>query len=473
MAKRTASKELTHDNWEVEEHEEMGTFRQASADQLAGRSIRKAKRRGTNGDASGPSVFKGLSVLSGFGGPSETSAKPSFSFLSSTSKDSSESSSGKISFGAKSETLKVTQDSKSFGAKGSEAKSNGFLEGVDNSSDADGKSDSFLINLKALNEGVLVWIQKHLDKNPHVNLSPVFDDYKKHFSELLKKHPPELGNGKESEKVALTNSPRKDAAAGGKENTPLSQETTKESTAVKPFTFGIQKSPAEKNSEPSKSLFTFGSSSSETDKKSGSESIPTFSFTGFNSSGNTKSEGLIFGNSNNNKGSMFGGLSSLPADKGSNVGFSFSSSSSTATVVEKKDDSVKSEEPSDEPPKVEVNEVKEENALYEKKCKLFYSKEGSFVDRGVGTLYLKAAGEKTQLLVRAYTNLGNILLNIVLNSSIPTVRAGKNGVILACIPNPPLETNAEKSKEPVKMLIRVKTSEDADALLEKINEYKK
>lgn len=134
---------------------------------------------------------------------------------------------------------------------------------------------------------------------------------------------------------------------------------------------------------------------------------------------------------------------------------------------------MKSEEPSDEPPKVEVNEVKEENALYEKKCKLFYSKEGSFVDRGVGTLYLKAAGEKTQLLVRAYTNLGNILLNIVLNSSIPTVRAGKNGVILACIPNPPLETNAEKSKEPVKMLIRVKTSEDADALLEKINEYKK
>lgn len=41
------------------------------------------------------------------------------------------------------------------------------------------------------------------------------------------------------------------------------------------------------------------------------------------------------------------------------------------------------------------------------RCKLFYKKENEFKEKGVGTLHLKPAGnEKTQLLVRADTNLG-------------------------------------------------------------------
>ncbi|ROT84086.1 Nuclear pore complex protein Nup50 [Penaeus vannamei] len=154
-------------------------------------------------------------------------------------------------------------------------------------------------------------------------------------------------------------------------------------------------------------------------------------------------------------------------------GFSFAGATPAATSETPADAGKKDEnEPTDEPPKVEVNEVKEDDALYEKKCKLFYMNDGSFVEKGVGTLFLKPAGEKTQLLVRAFTNLGNILLNIILNKSIPTIRAGKNGVIIACIPNPPLDGKSD-SKEPVKMLIRVKTSDDADELLEKINDLKK
>lgn len=44
------------------------------------------------------------------------------------------------------------------------------------------------------------------------------------------------------------------------------------------------------------------------------------------------------------------------------------------------------------------------------RCKLFYKKDNEFKEKGVGTLHLKPAGnEKTQLLVRADTNLGKYI----------------------------------------------------------------
>lgn len=46
-------------------------------------------------------------------------------------------------------------------------------------------------------------------------------------------------------------------------------------------------------------------------------------------------------------------------------------------------------------------------AFFVHRCKLFYKKDNEFKEKGVGTLHLKPAGnEKTQLLVRADTNLG-------------------------------------------------------------------
>ncbi len=54
------------------------------------------------------------------------------------------------------------------------------------------------------------------------------------------------------------------------------------------------------------------------------------------------------------------------------------------------------------------------------RCKIFYKKGASFVDKGVGMLHLKPVegSNKTQLLVRAETSLGNILLNIMLNKQV-------------------------------------------------------
>ncbi|KAG0712229.1 Nuclear pore complex protein Nup50 [Chionoecetes opilio] len=466
MAKRGANKELNHENWEDEEEpEEMGTFRQASSDQLAGRQIRKARRRGAGPETSpgsGTGIFKGLSNFPAFGSK-DSSSQPTFSFLSKdppakASFDSFGASKSKspLAFTTKSDTsspeklatiptFSFTKDSSS-GPKALESKTNGIGASQANI-DPSGKKGNklFLSHLKSLNEGVVKWVKQHLDTNPHVNLSPVFDDYKKHFDELTKKYP-SVGDGEgdeaETEKVGLS----KDKASE-KENQPLEPLKTT-------FSFGTSLSSSSEKS-------VFGGSSASPEKKTGMAAPvkPAFTFGSGGFGDKKSSEKLLFSGSS----SIFGGLSS-------------SSSSTTTTTT---DSAAKGTtegdpgEPTDEPPKVEVNEVKEEGAVYEKKCKLYYMKDGAYVEKGVGTVFLKLTGEKTQLLIRAYTNLGNILLNILLTPSIPTARAGKNGVMIACIPNPPLLASSKGSTETVKMLIRVKTAEDADALNDKINEHKK
>jgi len=106
------------------------------------------------------------------------------------------------------------------------------------------------------------------------------------------------------------------------------------------------------------------------------------------------------------------------------------------------------------------------------RCKLFYKKGNSYAEKGVGTLFLKKTGdEKTQLVVRAETSLGNILLNIFLNPQLSTQRVGKNNVMLVCVPNPPIDPKTPSVPTP--MLFRVKTEEEADDLLKKLDEAKK
>lgn len=102
------------------------------------------------------------------------------------------------------------------------------------------------------------------------------------------------------------------------------------------------------------------------------------------------------------------------------------------------------------------------------RCKVFVKKDGNFSDRGVGTLFLKPTpNEKTQLIVRADTSCGNLLLNTILNDTIPTQRMGKNNVMMVLLPTP------ESKPPPTPILLRVKTSEDADALLEVLDKHKK
>lgn len=75
-------------------------------------------------------------------------------------------------------------------------------------------------------------------------------------------------------------------------------------------------------------------------------------------------------------------------------------------------------------------------------------KEDAYTDKGVGHIHLKPvpSTNKTQLIVRADTALGNVLLNIVLNPAMPITKQGKNNVSISCVPNPPID---EKDQEKV------------------------
>lgn len=65
---------------------------------------------------------------------------------------------------------------------------------------------------------------------------------------------------------------------------------------------------------------------------------------------------------------------------------------------------------------------------------------------------------------------GNILLNILLSADMKCSRAGKNNVVVMCVPNPPFDTQNPGS--PVPLLLRVKTAADADQLHRTLEERK-
>ncbi|XP_062566210.1 transforming growth factor-beta receptor-associated protein 1-like [Saccostrea cucullata] len=222
------------------------------------------------------------------------------------------------------------------------------------------------------------------------------------------------------------------------------------------FSFG-------KGEEKPASGFTFGKSgTSETSPASG------FKF-GTGNGSSSVSSGFSFGTNSGTDsapktGFSFGsGSSSTTADAGK--GFSFAPSTTTAsssfgpgffskptTSTDATGASTTQDDEEYEPPKVESTEVAEEGSLYSVKCKLFYQRDGKWNEKGVGFLHLKKADDKAQLVVRADTNLGNILLNIMLSPSIPLKRQGTNNVYIFCVPNPKINPKDEDNK-PVAMLL--------------------
>lgn len=99
---------------------------------------------------------------------------------------------------------------------------------------------------------------------------------------------------------------------------------------------------------------------------------------------------------------------------------------------------------------------------------MFIKQGKEYSDRGIGNLFLKPIdGGKTQLIVRADTSLGNVLLNILVGSSLPIQRIGTNNVAVVCLPTP------ESQPPPVTVLLRVKTSDDANELMSTLEKHKK
>lgn len=62
------------------------------------------------------------------------------------------------------------------------------------SNDSEKLHKQFCKSLKALNDGVLKWIEKHVAENPFIDLTPVFNDYCNHIKKLETKYKTESGD---------------------------------------------------------------------------------------------------------------------------------------------------------------------------------------------------------------------------------------------------------------------------------------
>ncbi|NWV22030.1 NUP50 protein, partial [Origma solitaria] len=456
MAKRIAEKELTDRNWDQEdEAEEVGTFSVASEEVLKNRAIKKAKRRNVGSEPESGGAFKGFKGFmlpsgkggGGFGGfgngagikpleglsngSSSVSSTPPFSSL----KSSSETQSAFVSNGP---TGSVFAEKKAVSPR-----SNGGSQPCSSSGalGAAHGSSAYHKQLAALNCSVRDWIVKHVNTNPLCDLTPIFRDYEQYLVSIEQQHGSSSDSGSENES-SKTPGPRAVPAFGSSKlqqgSTFLLNNKTEDTSDKNPEAASEKRDPS--LGATSAVSFNFGKSVDSSVLGSlGSGALSSFSFSPGNSG--------LFGKDANQAKSLAAASTSLleaQTDGGNS-------------------DDKGVEEEEEEPPKVIVNEIKEDDAFYSKKCKLFYKKDNEFKEKGVGTLHLKPAGnEKTQLLVRADTNLGNILLNVLIPPKMPCTRTGKNNVLIVCVPNPPID---EKNPAvPVTMLIRVKTSEDADEL---------
>lgn len=89
--------------------------------------------------------------------------------------------------------------------------------------------------------------------------------------------------------------------------------------------------------------------------------------------------------------------------------------------------------------------------------------DGKPKDKGIGMLYLKKLEDgRHQVVVRADNNLGTVILNILLQKSLPLQKNGKNAISTV-----DLQANNQKG---MPIIIRVKTEDDADKLLAKMKE---
>lgn len=396
-SKRGAISDLNHDNWNEEyEPEEAGEFKKANEDEIKKRIIRTAKRRNPVGTSNGDgevkkSVFSGFSGFGSTGGASTATTNSPFAFLSKIATPSNGPSKDPAP------VIAVTAPIANVVGSTTE------------------KSGEYGSKIRKLNESISSWIKQHVDKQPFCILTPIFADYEKHLKTIETE---EAATAKESPKT-----PPQSANLGSFVTKPAEKTETTSN-----FKFGSP-SAAPTTTSPPASTFSFGSSANKPMFGSGTSPIAplqaksTFDFGSLGkpavvpSSTTLKADDKpVFGG--------FGGFGGAPAaSTSSSFSFgltpSFSFGSGAVTQASKPTEDTKADE-DEEPPKNEFVPVVEEN-IFSKRCKVFVKSGADYSDRGIGTLYLKKIEEtgKVQLLVRADTNLGNILLNIILSEAIP------------------------------------------------------
>ncbi|EFN84518.1 Nucleoporin 50 kDa [Harpegnathos saltator] len=522
-SKRTATTELNHDNWnEEQEPEEAGTFTRATSDVLRKRVLKTAKR----GRLLPMEESSLKSAFEGFTGFNTTPAKNApFSFLAgvSTSPNTTVNttltsttintnrniaSNGATKIAENSTNKTETEPSKiqttSSISIGKQVSTEQKVEETKNN------SSDYYTRLKGLNESVAQWIKSHVDSNPFCILTPIFKDYEKYLKEIVSKEE----NTKAQTTLQTTEHTIKPMQNDNKKN-----DSSEKKDMFSSNTNTTTKSLVGAEWKPEKSVFNitpstkpvFGNTEQKTENaktifsnKDATSEVPRPIFGNLESNTSSKS---IFGNVSVENNPF---LQKLPIVSDSKTEeeqtksdtkpiaptfasstFSFGQSSTTSNITagfsfgsgkaftfaacpikpqdqEEKTDNDNKDEDDEEPPKPDFKPVTEEGAIYEQRCKVFVKKDGNFSDRGVGMLFLKPTPNgKTQLIVRAETALGNLLLNTLLTQNIPVKRMNKNTIMLVCLPMP------DSLPPPVPVLLRVKTSETADTLFEMLDKHTK
>lgn len=439
-AKRRADDDLNHENWDTELKKEIaGQFKKAPSDIIQKRVIRTAKRRGSGSPASFTDTQEpAKNLFSSFGGfktnssNTEKDLKSTFSFL----KSSPVATNGN-QLDLKKDTF-INPSLSSVPNNNSTSSSSTANSSASSSSTANGKK--YPPKLMRLNKDVADWIKSHVDKDPCCILTPIFRDYERYLKEIENETTDTTDKSDNIAQSSTTSDSAASKAASFSFFKPDSNNTSTSSFLSKPDQASLMVNP-----------FTIKQNK---DEESTGSAAKGFSFGVNSQQSSTPSTGFSFGGV---KPFTFGNVSAAPAS--SNAG-------------EKNDGEAEAEE-SDEPPKPDFKPVMEEDAVYSKRCKVFIKKEAGYADLGVGTLYVKpVAGEKHQLIVRADTSLGNVLINVLLTSGIPLQRMAKNNVMMICVPTPPAP-GSTSPPAPSTVLLRVKTSDEADQLLANLEKYRK
>jgi nucleoporin NUP2 len=243
----------------------------------------------------------------------------------------------------------------------------------------------------------------------------------------------------------------------------VGSSTEKKDDSKPTFSFG---SSAEKKDD-SKPSFTFGSSTTTTDDK------PKFSFG--SSTTWSPEKGIKFGSAGGDDQGpskpafTFGGNSSSNTSpfKFSNAGGNTTNESNENKEQEATTDETAQDTENNEP-QSNLSEKgpgeEEEDAVYEKKAKVYELVNGEYKVQGVGPLRVLThqTNKKTRILVRAEGS-GRVILNTLLRSQIKYTVEGKGQVKVIDI---------KSDGKPTTYMIRVKTQEDGENLRNVLEEHK-
>ncbi|XP_050422185.1 nuclear pore complex protein Nup50 [Adelges cooleyi] len=512
MSKRRAATELTKDNWDDEEEKiEVGTFQVADESILKNRVLKKAKRtlqRDDNGEPK--SIFSGFA---GFGSGS-SNTKQAFSFLSKCNETSTApSSSGNHPFASTTNSM-TTSSSLKLPESNNTKSSNQTLVDPVKVMKLNEAFVKFITNAVQKNPYcVLTPTLKDYEKQ--ISKFIAFSGCKTNVSDSS------ISSSKESPQVSSTENTIKINKNAEEVKKNISSIQDKPSTFLNPnnntenkgisFKFsnscpvtsasssaeGLEKEsniPVEKKRDESKEEEK-SNPSAQTESLDGKNEIPKPpAFNGFKTNSNFKFNPQIFGTPSANKESESSDIKTSPLQKSSEIklssipSFNFGSNTSSFSFnpMEKNDgkpffnfgakppllasttdlpknptetlqSKEENEEDEDQPPVVSFTPIKENDAIFESKSKLYLFKNGKYEEHGVGQLYLKRVDDKKiQLIMRNDSALGTIMANTLLNDTVNFTKRNPKNVQLICVLDP------TKNSKPQTALFKFKDSQTTD-----------